>query len=63
MSSLLNRQIAASYPVAVRGKGAIITDRDGRCYIDACGGAAVSSVGHAHPKVIAAMREHLDRID
>jgi adenosylmethionine-8-amino-7-oxononanoate aminotransferase len=63
MSSLLNRQIAASYPVAVRVEGAIIVDRDGRSYIDACGGAAVSSVGHAHPKVIAAMREHLDRID
>jgi adenosylmethionine-8-amino-7-oxononanoate aminotransferase len=63
MSSLLNRQIAGSYPVAVRGEGAIIVDRDGRSFIDACGGAAVSSVGHAHPKVIAAMREQLDRID
>lgn len=63
MSSLLYRELAASYPVAMRGEGAIIVDRSGRRFIDACGGAAVSSVGHAHPRVIAAMREHLDRID
>ncbi len=63
MSSLLYRQISASYPIAVRGDGAIITDGAGRRYIDACGGAAVSSVGHSHPKVLAAMREHLERID
>jgi adenosylmethionine-8-amino-7-oxononanoate aminotransferase len=63
MSSLLYRQIAGSYPVAARGEGAFITDRDGRRFIDACGGAAVSSVGHGHPKVLAAMREQLDRVD
>ena len=62
-SGLLYRQVGASLPVAARGEGAIITDDDGRRYIDACGGAAVSSVGHGHPRVVAAMREHLDRLD
>lgn len=62
-SGLLYRQVGASLPVAARGEGAIITDGDGRRYIDACGGAAVSSVGHGHPRVVAAMREHLDRLD
>lgn len=63
MSGLLYRQISGDYPVAGRGEGALIIDRDGRRFIDACGGAAVSSVGHGHPSVLRAMREHLDRID
>lgn len=63
MSGLLYRQISGEYPVAGRGDGALIIDRDGRRFIDACGGAAVSSVGHGHPSVLRAMRENLDRID
>ena len=42
------------YPVAVGGKGIELIDADGRRYIDASGGAAVSCLGHGHPDVIAA---------
>jgi adenosylmethionine-8-amino-7-oxononanoate aminotransferase len=37
------------------GQGAYIFDAQGKPYLDACGGAAVSCLGHAHPDVLAAM--------
>src|SRR5947207_11348279 len=39
-----------------------ITDSSGRRYLDACGGAAVSCLGHAHPEVLAAMHAQIDRV-
>lgn len=62
-SAILYRQLAKNYPVAVSGEGAFIVDADGRRYIDACGGAAVSSVGHNHPNVSRAIRKQIDSID
>jgi adenosylmethionine-8-amino-7-oxononanoate aminotransferase len=38
------------------------TDSEGREYIDACGGAAVSCLGHGHPDVLAAMHAQIDRV-
>ena len=49
-------------PVAVRGSGVFIVDADGKEYLDASGGAAVSCLGHGHPDVIAAMHEAIDRL-
>ena len=37
------------------GRGPYLTDADGRTYIDASGGAAVSCLGHGHPDVVAAL--------
>ncbi len=42
--------------------GAVIRDVYGREYIDCSGGPAVFAVGHRHPKVVAAVREQLDRM-
>jgi hypothetical protein len=42
-------------PVAVAGDGIEIVDSNGRRYIDASGGAAVSCLGHSHPRVIEAV--------
>jgi len=39
-----------------------VTDSEGRRYIDASGGAAVSCLGHSHPAVIAAIREQVGRL-
>jgi adenosylmethionine-8-amino-7-oxononanoate aminotransferase len=49
-------------PVAVSGSGVEIVDAEGRRYLDASGGAAVSCLGHGHPDVIAAMRRQLDAL-
>jgi adenosylmethionine-8-amino-7-oxononanoate aminotransferase len=53
---------ASHPPVAVRGEGTYLFDADGRRYLDACGGAAVSCFGHGHPEVVAAIAEQADRL-
>jgi len=62
MHHVFYRQLTETYPVAVRGEGCHIIDRDGRRYLDASGGAAVSCLGHSHPRVIAAIKRQLDTI-
>ncbi|QCI67535.1 aspartate aminotransferase family protein [Phreatobacter stygius] len=62
MTKVLHRALAQDYPVAASGRGVTITDAQGRDYIDASGGAAVSCLGHAHPDVLAAMHAQLDRL-
>jgi adenosylmethionine-8-amino-7-oxononanoate aminotransferase len=59
MSHVLYRKFDHDYPVAVRGAGIEIIDRDGKHYIDASGGAAVSCLGHSHPRVIEAVRRQV----
>ncbi len=44
------------------GPGVTIRDSEGRDYIDASGGAAVSCLGHSHPDVLAAMHAQLDSL-
>ena len=62
MSHILHRQFGRALPVAASGRGCHITDSEGRAYLDASGGAAVSCLGHGHPDVIAAMHAQIDRI-
>ncbi|WP_217576137.1 aspartate aminotransferase family protein [Mesorhizobium sp. GbtcB19] len=62
MTHILHRQIHASLPVASGGKGIELFDSNGRAYIDASGGAAVSCLGHGHPDVIAAMHRQADTL-
>ena len=46
----------------VRGEGAHVWDADGREYVDLIAGIATSSLGHAHPDVIAAVTDQVARI-
>jgi len=62
MTRVLHRSIAHDYPVAASGSGIHIRDANGKAYIDASGGAAVSCLGHGHPDVLAAMHAQLDRL-
>ncbi len=62
MSHVFHRQPKHGYPVAVAGDGIAIVDQTGRRYLDASGGAAVSCLGHSHPRVIAAIKAQLDRL-
>ena len=61
MSHILHRNLRQVPPTAVAADGIRIRDKAGRVYIDASGGAAVSSLGHGHPDVIAAMHRQIDR--
>lgn len=62
MTHLLHRSIKATLPVAVGGRGIELFDSEGRAYIDASGGAAVSCLGHAHPDMLKALHAQLDKI-
>ncbi|HKV27863.1 MAG TPA: aspartate aminotransferase family protein [Candidatus Acidoferrales bacterium] len=55
--ALFPRNFRKSYPEAVRGKGCFIETADGRKILDACGGAAVVSIGHGVESVARAMGE------
>jgi acetylornithine/N-succinyldiaminopimelate aminotransferase len=39
----------------VSGRGAVLTDADGKEYLDLLGGIAVNALGHAHPAIVAAV--------
>ena len=62
MTRILHRAAHSRMPVAVGGSGIELFDAEGKAYIDASGGAAVSCLGHAHPAVISALHEQLDRL-
>ena len=59
---VLHRSIATP-PLAVRGEGIHLIDAEGRRYLDACGGAAVSCLGHNHPRVTAALAEQAGALE
>jgi putrescine aminotransferase len=43
-------------------EGALVWDVHGRAYIDCACGPAIFNIGHRHPRVLAAVREQLDRM-
>ena len=47
--------------VFTRGKGCYLYDHRGRAYLDFLGGIAVNALGHAHPRVVAAIRREAAR--
>ena len=69
MSTLTDRKNAAisrgvgmtTQIYADRAENAEIWDKDGNRYIDFAAGIAVVNTGHRHPKVMAAVRDQLDR--
>jgi adenosylmethionine-8-amino-7-oxononanoate aminotransferase len=62
VSKILHRHTQASLPIAVRGEGVYLYDQAGKQYLDACGGAAVSCLGHGNQEVIDAIKRQADKI-
>jgi 4-aminobutyrate aminotransferase len=55
---LISPSYTRSYPlVAKRGRGVRIEDADGNEFIDFAAGIAVTSTGHCHPEVVAAIQK------
>jgi 4-aminobutyrate aminotransferase/(S)-3-amino-2-methylpropionate transaminase len=53
---------AISLPIVVAdARGATITDVDGNVFIDFTGGVGCVNVGHAHPRIVEAARDQLER--
>jgi 4-aminobutyrate aminotransferase len=52
-----------AYPlVPARGAGSMVEDVDGNVFLDFNAGIAVCSTGHAHPKVVEAVKQQADRL-
>lgn len=62
-SHVFHRSLATPPLKAVAAQGSFIFDDQGKRYLDASGGAAVSCLGHCHPKVVEVIREQLGRLD
>lgn len=62
MTHVFHRNPKQTMPVAVGGEGIELIDSTGRRYLDASGGAAVSCLGHGHPRVVAAIKAQVDTI-
>ncbi|WP_186155962.1 aspartate aminotransferase family protein [Burkholderia gladioli] len=62
MTKVFHRAPRATLPVAVAGDGIELIDSTGKRYIDACGGAAVSCLGHSNTRVIEAIKRQAERL-
>ncbi len=62
MSHVFHRMPADRLPTAVAGDGPYLIDSEGRRYLDASGGAAVSCLGHSHARVREAIQEQAGRL-
>jgi adenosylmethionine-8-amino-7-oxononanoate aminotransferase len=62
MSHVFHRNPKMDLPTAVGGQGMELIDSNGKRYIDASGGAAVSSLGHGHPRVIKAIQDQVAQL-
>jgi len=60
---MFDKYVVANYGrlpvVLVRGEGTYVWDADGKRYLDLFSGWAVTSLGHCHPKLVAAVREQV----
>ena len=53
----------ARLPLALsHGRGCWVWDTEGRKYLDALGGIAVNTLGHAHPKLVPALHDQIDKL-
>ncbi len=63
---LENRHGSGLYPqqplVLVRGEGARVWDSEGREYIDCSAAHGVANLGHAHPAVVQAVKDQVERL-
>jgi adenosylmethionine-8-amino-7-oxononanoate aminotransferase len=61
-SRVLHRSLRETPPRAIGGEGMWLIAEDGRRILDASGGAAVSCLGHQHPRVIEAMSRQASKL-
>src|SRR3984957_10223312 len=63
LTSALIPSTTRSLPLAVGAKGARIFDEDGLDYIDASSGPLAVTLGHGHPRVLAAIADQFSAVD
>ena len=62
MSHIFPRHTRQQPPVAVGGNGGYLIDINGKRYLDASGGAAVSCLGHSDRTVVDPLKTQLDQL-
>lgn len=63
MPAALSPRLLQATPVQVAyGRGAVLTDIDGREFLDFTAGIGVTSTGHCHPRVVAAAQEQVGQL-
>ena len=62
MTHVFHRHCHAKLPSIASGEGVYLFDTEGKRYLDGCGGAAVSNLGHNHTAVKDAIKQQLDAI-
>ncbi len=66
ISKLYSKYVMNTYSQStaiVRGQGTRVWDADGMQYLDFTAGIAVQNVGHAHPKVVQAVKDQMDTLN
>jgi adenosylmethionine-8-amino-7-oxononanoate aminotransferase len=61
-SRVLHRSLRETPPLAIGGEGVWLIAEDGSRVLDASGGAAVSCLGHQHPRVLAAIARQASKL-
>jgi adenosylmethionine-8-amino-7-oxononanoate aminotransferase len=61
-SRVLHRSLRETPPKAIGGEGVWLIGEEGRRILDASGGAAVSCLGHQHPRVLEAMSRQASKL-
>nr|WP_249118335.1 aspartate aminotransferase family protein [Bacillus pumilus] len=59
---LIKPMLNQHYPVAVKGEGIYLYDRDGKKYIDGSSGAVTASIGHGIREIVDAMTEQAEKV-
>lgn len=62
MSKVIYKNLNSSPILAVVGSGVWLEDATGKRYLDTCGGVAVSSLGHGHPRIAAAFEREAKKL-
>ena len=62
MSYVLHRSCNSNLPTVQQGQGLFLKDTNGKQYLDACGGAAVSCLGYDNQRVISAIKQQIDQV-
>ncbi len=61
-SYVFHRRLAYDYPIIDYGKGIYLYDKNGKKYIDAASGAAVTSIGHCSSEISEEIKRLAERI-
>ncbi|MBU3734379.1 MAG: acetylornithine transaminase [Candidatus Planktophila sp.] len=61
-SSVVQNNYGTPSIALLKGKGIVVTDADGKQYLDFLGGIATSILGHAHPAIVKAVTKQISTL-